>query len=295
MNATAARGAFISRIAGRVRAAAARSPGAAQNGVHRSRPRHPRASAAGSPSSRGLLSPAGVRGLRKFNALTDYTDELTQQLAAQPESAALVLRLAEAFERTNPAKSLEYCRRLVQLTPRDAAAHARLAQQLVTARKMDEAVGVWKTAFALDPQVLFGLRFLPHRERIQGHEAVECAGRDAPASAAAGNPLEGLAFGVPDVSDRFDQVARELQQEGKVDEAIQVWRASLVRTPRDPETGRPVLPRPRNNHAGGPGPGAARRRTPGGSRAGPGKLLLPSRATPARLGIRDALHGEGLE
>ncbi|EDY18451.1 hypothetical protein CfE428DRAFT_3836 [Chthoniobacter flavus Ellin428] len=173
---------------------------------------------------------AALDALRRGSVLTEYTDELKRQLAANPQSLETVLRLADAFE-NDAAQAVTYARRAVELRPNDLSLQLRLGGALAANRQPADAVRVWEAVFAKDPQAIFS-------EGFNGYLATfKAAGQLDQFSTILlktppGNLLAALAFFSRDTTFYYQQVAEAMNQDGKPAEAIQLWQAALARARR---------------------------------------------------------------
>ncbi|CDM65457.1 tetratricopeptide repeat protein [Pyrinomonas methylaliphatogenes] len=76
---------------------------------------------------------------------------LERALARDPQNAALLAHLGEAYRRIDPERALEYFRRAVQLAPQNSDYAAGYGAALVQARRFAEAATVLQRVLALDP------------------------------------------------------------------------------------------------------------------------------------------------
>ena len=193
---------------------------------------------------------AAIEALTRSKALADYTGQLETQLAADPKSTETLLRLAEALEHADPARSIEYYRRAVESAPADLPLQIRFGKALTENRRADEAVHVWEAVFAKDPQAVLGADFYPIFSGFKAAKAIDQLSAVLLKAPPQGNPLEGLGSGVRDTGNYYQQVATALLDEGKkltatkrgdktvaptkpdpakLAKAIELWKASLAR------------------------------------------------------------------
>jgi tetratricopeptide (TPR) repeat protein len=188
-----------------------------------------RVSPLGNSSAERFPRRSAIDALARFKVLTDYTGPLETQLAAEPKSMETLLRLAEALEHADPARSVELYRRAVDLAPDDLSLQIHLGNVLANSRRADEAVLVWEAAFAKDPEAILTVEFYPIFSGFKAAGAMDRLGAVLLKAPPQGNPLENLAFGFRDASNWYQQVATAVRDEKKLPEAIDLWKASLAR------------------------------------------------------------------
>ncbi len=168
--------------------------------------------------------------LRTFKTLDAYRAELEKQLAEAPSSVRAVYLLAEASGREDPAKALGYYRKLVELKPTDTTFQLLLATLLASNKQPDEAMRIWEALLARDPEPVLQNSFSQVMEIYRTSKQMPRLGAallklpKRPASLA-GMVSSG---GGQDHSNSFNEVAVELQREGRVAEAIQLWRVAMA-------------------------------------------------------------------
>ena len=76
---------------------------------------------------------------------------LEQLLTKNPRSAMLLARLGDSYRKTDPARSLDYYRRALEIDPRNADYATGYSSALVQARRFNDAVVVLRRVLAASP------------------------------------------------------------------------------------------------------------------------------------------------
>jgi Putative Zn-dependent protease, contains TPR repeats len=116
---------------------------------------------------------AETLALREKIVSAESTDTaaLEKQLEANPKNAAVLGRLCSLYRTTNPAKSLDYCRRASEAEPENVRHAIGYGAALVQAKRYDEAVSLFQKLLKFEPSnatihanlatALFQLKRLP--------------------------------------------------------------------------------------------------------------------------------------
>jgi hypothetical protein len=170
-----------------------------------------------------------LQALETFKELAAYQAELEKQLAETPSSVRTVYLLAEATGRKDSQKAVEYYRKLVELKPTDAKFQARLASLLRSNKQPEEAMRIWETILARDPETLFMNNFSEVMETFKEAKETSRLGEallKLPKQAGSNSTLAQYG-GFSNRYAYFSEVADALQREKKLKEAIALWRVAL--------------------------------------------------------------------
>jgi tetratricopeptide (TPR) repeat protein len=78
--------------------------------------------------------------------------DIEKQLAADPASPVLLARLCSAYRTSDPARSLDFCRRASEAAPQNVEPVIGYAAALVQAKRFDDAVTVLRRLLAVAPE-----------------------------------------------------------------------------------------------------------------------------------------------
>ncbi len=173
-----------------------------------------------------------IEALRTFKQIGAYRAELQKQLAESPNSLRTLFALAEAPEKEDASgkDSLPYYRKLAELKPDDSAFQLRLAEILRAANQTEEAMRIWESVLARDPEAAVNGNFSVILQTFKEQKQLARVGaalQKTPARKVS-LPISFSYGGHSPLGQTFGQVAAELQQEGKPAEAIALWRTALA-------------------------------------------------------------------
>lgn len=163
------------------------------------------------------LRPATPRKQDIIAKLTEWDYRREKQKKAE----ALVARSTEETEKRNIPAALDFARQAVEADPESAAAQAKLAEQLVNTRALDDALKAAREALRLDPQEPEAHRQLSRVLREKGELA------DAEREARAAARL------APDKALAHATLAVTLARQGKGEEARTEAAAAVKLAPND--------------------------------------------------------------
>ena len=171
-----------------------------------------------------------IEALRTFKTLDAYRGELEKQLAEAPSSVRTVYLLAEANGGEESAKALAYYRKLVELKPNDTNFQLQLATLLANNKQQEEAMRIWESLLVRDPEPVMQGNFSQVMQVYKTNKQLSRLGAVLVKLPKHPAPLASVVMygGRQDYSGYYNQVAALLQEEGKVAEAIKVWRAAMT-------------------------------------------------------------------